>query len=437
MTLFSEKQAIIEGLEALRSIIHKKKSAEAAIEQHKSKKNKLKTDAANSGKHVQLLPTDHYSTQKRAIDDNYINATDKKERTLKLWLNVAIIALGIIMIGILYLQAKTAGALSIPNAESGEIVATNSESMETICLIFSIIATISLFVFANTERWAPYEGWEFFSLGGILFFMFCWWAPFLSVILSIVGMYKIHLLLAVLPVVMVGCMLFRKQLVRNGLWMSVGRYTPKEQAELDAAAALDKDNEKVNTANQQAAVTKSNEAIRDNIAQLDAQIAALQKEIQELNRIIDDNEYLGPTQLGKLDIVIKRLRGGEAETVKEALQQIEEENRRQEEERRRQEAEIRAKMPGRVNITVGSINTYSGKLQDVRNSIYIDGQLYGSANSIGTVVQLNPGPHTIFAQLQEAGYIFTSQTSSFILNGDAEINVLIKLDYGNVYMHIT
>lgn len=131
-----------------------------------------------------------------------------------------------------------------------------------------------------------------------------------------------------------------------------------------------------------------------------------------------------------IDELLDLLESHRADNIKEALLERDREKRRLEQERQAAiaaEAARKASMPGKVYVRIGSINTYSGALQTVANNIYVDGASYGAGNANGSVIQLNPGPHNIYAQLQEAGYIFTTPTYSFYLEGEGSIRLKIMI----------
>ena len=177
--------------------------------------------------------------------------------------------------------------------------------------------------------------------------------------------------------------------------------------------------------------------------------SALQSEIDAKKSRYDEISIVSKKDLDRDPDIIEKLldlmEGSRADSVKEALLELDREKRRQEEarlaaiaaERARQAAEQArlAAMPGKVTIRIGSINTYSGALQAVRNTIYVDGAPYGSGSPSPAVIQLNPGPHAIYAQLQEAGYIFTTPTHSFNLqgNGNVYLKIMIKNARAAIY----
>ena len=174
--------------------------------------------------------------------------------------------------------------------------------------------------------------------------------------------------------------------------------------------------------------------IAKNQDKLDAMEAA-QKEFNEITLLSQaDLEK----DLGLIKKVLELMEGSRADSVKEALQELdrrecEAEAARRAAEMARLEAERRererlASMPGRLHMYVGSINTYSGNLQSVRNEVYVDGVLYGMATSTGSVIQLNPGPHTVFVKMLDAGYLFTTPSRSIDLhgNGDLYMKAMIK-----------
>ena len=189
-----------------------------------------------------------------------------------------------------------------------------------------------------------------------------------------------------------------------------------------------------------AACDKYHEAHRHERERLESEKAEYKKELAKI-RIISESDMPNIHQL------IRILESNRASNIKEALLELdnqkrlgEEKKRREAEEQRRRIAEEearRANMPGRVHVRIGSINTYSGALQTVRNTIYFDGAQYGFGDATGnTVFQLNPGVHNIYAQLAEAGYVFTTPTQSFMLpgSGDVYLKIAIKNARANVYL---
>ncbi len=189
-----------------------------------------------------------------------------------------------------------------------------------------------------------------------------------------------------------------------------------------------------------AAYRKYHEEHRDERERLEAEKAECKKELANI-RIISESDMPNINQL------IRLLESNRASNVKEALQELdnqqrlaEEKKRREAEEKKRRKAEEearRAAMPGRVHVRIGSINTYSGALQTVRNTIYFDGAQYGYGDATGnTVFQLNPGVHNVYAQLAEAGYLFTTPTQSFVLqgDGDAYLKITIRNARANIYL---
>ncbi|MBQ5601266.1 MAG: hypothetical protein IIU77_00410 [Clostridia bacterium] len=169
----------------------------------------------------------------------------------------------------------------------------------------------------------------------------------------------------------------------------------------------------------------------------------LENQQKEYENNLDKIRVISDDDMKNIPALIKILEGNRADNIKEALLVMDEQKRQEkeaEERRRREEAEEKrrrkaeeearlATMPGTVHIRIGSINTYSGNLQTVRNAIYFDGALYGAGDANGTTTfQLNPGAHNVYAQLQEAGYIFTSPNQTFTLpgNGHVYLKVMIK-----------
>ena len=169
----------------------------------------------------------------------------------------------------------------------------------------------------------------------------------------------------------------------------------------------------------------------------------LKKQKKEYENKLNQIRIISNADMKNIPALIKILESNRADNIKEALRVIDEQQQREKEteERRRREkakAEQRrqaeeearlATMPGTVHIRIGSINTYTGKLQTVRNTIYLNGAMYGTGDATGTTTfQLNPGVHNIYAQLQEAGYIFTSPNQSFTLpgNGHVYLKIMIK-----------
>ncbi len=176
----------------------------------------------------------------------------------------------------------------------------------------------------------------------------------------------------------------------------------------------------------------------------------LEKQKKEYEDKLKKIRIISDADMKNIPALINLLESNRADNIKEALltldEQIHKENEARE-KRRREEAEAKrqrqaeeaarlASMPGTVHIRIGSINTYSGKLQTVRNNIYFDGALYGSGDANGaTTFQLNPGVHNVYAQLQEAGYIFTTPNQTFTLTGNG--NVYLKVMIRNARASIT
>lgn len=169
----------------------------------------------------------------------------------------------------------------------------------------------------------------------------------------------------------------------------------------------------------------------------------LEKQKKEYEEKLEKIKVISDDDMKNIPALINLLESNRADNIKEALLALDEQIRKEneaKERRRREEAEAKrqrqeaeaarlASMPGTVHIRIGSINAYSGKLQTVRNNIYFDGALYGSGDANGaTTFQLNPGVHNVYAQLQEAGYIFTTPNRSFTLtgNGDVYLKIMIK-----------
>lgn len=175
--------------------------------------------------------------------------------------------------------------------------------------------------------------------------------------------------------------------------------------------------------------------------------------IQELERHIDqmEEEYRQISLISEKDIkkdadiidkVLDLMESNRADTVKEALQEIDREKQRKAREAKEameRELARQASLPGKVYFCVGSINTYSGKLQSVRNTIYVDGAPYGAGSPMLSSIQLNPGPHSIYAQIEEAGYIFTTATYSFNMEGNGSIylKIMIKNARAVIYPYAT
>ena len=160
---------------------------------------------------------------------------------------------------------------------------------------------------------------------------------------------------------------------------------------------------------------------------LEEKKAALEKEYEQI-RIVSQRDMDKDPDI--IDELLDLLESHRADNIKEALLERDREKRRLEQERQAAiaaEAARKASMPGKVYVRIGSINTYSGALQTVANNIYVDGASYGAGNANGSVIQLNPGPHNIYAQLQEAGYIFTTPTYSFYLEGEGSIRLKIMI----------
>lgn len=165
----------------------------------------------------------------------------------------------------------------------------------------------------------------------------------------------------------------------------------------------------------------------------------LKTELTKAKQRFKEIKILSEKDMEDLDMIIDMLESRRADNVKEALLEVDKEKRRQEEEeRRRQEAEAArlASLPGTVFLRVGSINTRTGKLQTVRNQVYVDGVPFGVSSAEGSSIQLNPGPHSIYAELEEAGYLFTSPTQSFVLSGSGKeyIKIMIKNARAGIYV---
>lgn len=207
------------------------------------------------------------------------------------------------------------------------------------------------------------------------------------------------------------------------------------EAKLEKAEADDKAEDERYLADIDAAFEKHNEETQPEREKLERLLKEQENKLSQIKIISDDD-------MDNIHTLINILEGHRADNIKEALLVMDEQKRREKEDaekrrkeaaekeklRQEQEAARLASMPGRVHIRIGSINTYSGKLQTVRNAIYIDGANYGAGDASGdTTLQLNPGAHNMYAQLQEAGYIFTTPTQSFNLSGNGDVYVKIKI----------
>ena len=161
----------------------------------------------------------------------------------------------------------------------------------------------------------------------------------------------------------------------------------------------------------------------------------LRSEKKQHEEMLKKIQIIPTKDMDNIPMLLDILESCRADNIKEALLEMDkqkrriEEEKREEEKRRQAEEDARlAAMPGKVHIRIGSVNSNSGKLQTKRNSIYIDGVAYGFGNAnAATTFQLNPGPHNIYAQIQEVGNIYTTPTQSFVLNGDGNVYVKIKL----------
>ena len=175
------------------------------------------------------------------------------------------------------------------------------------------------------------------------------------------------------------------------------------------------------------------------------------KQKKEYESRLKQIKTISDADMKKIPTLIKILESNRADNIKEALavmneqerQGKEAENKRRkeaEEAKRRHKAEEDARlatMPGTVHVRIGSINTYTKKLQTVRNTIYFNGAPYGMGDASGmTTFQLNPGAYNVFAQLEEAGYLFTSPTQSFTLpgNGHVYLKIMIRNARAGIYL---
>lgn len=210
------------------------------------------------------------------------------------------------------------------------------------------------------------------------------------------------------------------------------------ESKLDEAERLDEAEQERYERDLAQARKERKAANKEEREKLEAEKKACKQKFESV-RIISDSD------MPDINRLISILESNRADNIKEALLELDNERRRAEEERRRREEERRrreeeerrrreeeaarlAMMPGKVHVRIGSINTYSGRLQTVANVIYIDGAAYGAGDATGaTVFQLNPGPHSVYAQLKEAGYIFTTPTQSFVLPGSGDVYIKVAI----------
>ena len=176
-------------------------------------------------------------------------------------------------------------------------------------------------------------------------------------------------------------------------------------------------------------------AKRENKERIQPQIDANTAEGKRLRKEFESISILGEEDEKHLSRVIDLMKSGRADSVKEALQMVDDDVRRQEEKRRREEqeaaekakkeAEEKAKRPGFVEVLVLEVKGVTGA-----NAVYIDGVEYGCAPC---KIPVSNGCHTAFLKMQvnyaRAGYrLFQSPVVNFDVAPDKTTTLKFSLD---------
>ncbi len=176
-------------------------------------------------------------------------------------------------------------------------------------------------------------------------------------------------------------------------------------------------------------------AKRENKERIQPQIDANTVEGKRLRKEFESVSILGEKDEKHLSRVIDLMKSSRADSVKEALQMVDEELRREEEKHRREEqeaiekakkeAEEKAKRPGFVEVLVLEVKGVTGA-----NAVYIDGVEYGCAPC---KIPVSNGCHTAFLKMQvnyaRAGYrLFQSPVVNFDVAPDKTTTLKFSLD---------
>lgn len=175
-------------------------------------------------------------------------------------------------------------------------------------------------------------------------------------------------------------------------------------------------------------------AKRENKERIQPQIDANTVEGKRLRKEFESVSILGEKDEKHLSRVIDLMKSSRADSVKEALQMVDEELRREEEKRRREEqeaiekakkeAEEKAKRPGFVQVLVLEVKGVTGA-----NAVFIDGVEYGCAPC---TIPISNGCHTAFLKMQVnyagAGYrLFQSPVVNFDVAPDKTTTLKFRL----------
>lgn len=223
-----------------------------------------------------------------------------------------------------------------------------------------------------------------------------------------------------------------------------GKYILKYLDELDHAGKLDEKNRKENERRESQAQENVSAKEKGKLQILQDQLDSYYREIENIDAKIESMDVINKDDWNNVDYLIERISSRRSDSIKEALIELDRKNnerkRREKEaalEKAAEESARRAAMPGRLNIIIYGVNSYSGTKRSVRNVIYIDGQPYGSGAMQPTTIQLNPGPHTLYVRIRESDDLYTSPAYSFNLqsDGDVYLRVVGKLLEANIYVH--
>ena len=129
-------------------------------------------------------------------------------------------------------------------------------------------------------------------------------------------------------------------------------------------------------------------------------------------KIISDKDFQKNPKI--IEKIIDLMESGRADTVKEALNAIDNEEREILNQKSREESEIlnqKSRTPGTLYIQVDAYI----------NEVFIDGQSYGAISKPYGTIKLNPGLHNILVICKAGGMYIESQARQFNMEGDGKL----------------
>ena len=309
MEFTPEKAALIEGLKGIRSTLNQIKTIQTEVDKKTKDREKVLEDAQKFGeRRAQLLPTDNYESLIRQLGRDHAYESEKREEKTR----------GIFVVGQIILSLLTVVLTFL----AGQV----GEGMEIICRVFSVYFAVAMVVYILVDEWNPFEEFlDWLSIPGVLFFIFCMWAPFLSMIFTILAMVTIAPALAVLP-------------LGTGIWMIVGRtmigksgdsgsFTENERKQLEEAKKKDQRNAVANEGRIDAAIEKSIREVQGRLEGIDQEISQAVAKMAQLQKQVEANRYLAAEDLGSVDSILYYLETNRADTLKEALHYADQERK--------------------------------------------------------------------------------------------------------------